>query len=99
MKLSADTLIELNENGCHYITDSQIDAAWKFYTDECNESLMGYMSNKFVFENVVAHFGIERCSCRGGIYTEGNDDGSQTVDLPCQLCNGHGWVKIGGGDD
>jgi len=88
MKLSADTLIELNENGCHYITDSQIDAAWKFYTDECNESLMGYMSNKFVFENVVAHFGIERCEgCDGS----GHDELGERI-YKCPDCNGKGYI-------
>lgn len=74
------------------ITDNQIDMAWKFYTDECNESLMGYMSNKFVFENTVACLGILRCTGCGG---KGYDKkfGGGRFDLTCPDCVGHGWIK------
>jgi hypothetical protein len=54
-------------------------------------------SNTFVSRwSVLAIFNIHHCTCNNGMYTEGNDDGSQTHDRECEVCNGRGWV-VGSG--
>ena len=86
MKLSADTLIELNENGCHYITDSQIDAAWRSIA---HDDLKGPWD--FAALDMLQRLGIEQCEeCGGG----GHDELGERI-YKCPDCNGKGW-KIGG---
>jgi len=73
----------------HHITDKQIDAAWKFA-----HCFIGPARNNHF--KLMLMLGIKRCEapgCDHGTYTEGNDDGSQTCDRPCEVCGGHEWIK------
>lgn len=70
----------------HRITNEQIDAAWKWVPDVIVKQ------KGMLVEPALAELNIYRCACNNGIYTEGNDDGSQTADRVCEVCNKHGWV-------
>jgi hypothetical protein len=67
------------------ITDEQIDAAWIVATSLEPDAI-----------DTLKELGIERCvtlGCESGMYTEGRDDGSDTLTRACEGCNGHRWVK------
>lgn len=95
-KLKAERIqvIQLNDGRPKEIfTHKMIDEAWAFVVDP-----PGHLSNevKEAVEAALGALGIKRCEatgCNNGIYTEGNDDGSRTIDRPCEVCGGHEWVR------
>ena len=76
----------------HHITDEQIDAA----VHRANNWKHEWSS---VAWELLNKLGIEQCGIcdrsPGKQYEWGKGDELQ----PCTNCSGHGWVKIGGGDD
>lgn len=82
-----------------HITDAQIDAAWKF-VNECGPRVRAP-----ILHALNVFFGIVRCEgCVGkgkwNIDTNCGATGQYLGKTPyvCPDCDGHGWVKKGGGD-
>jgi cell division protein FtsB len=82
--------LRLLGDGSYILLVEQIDAAVGFATEECEDP-----HDYHVAWEALNHLNIHRCTCNNGMYTEGNDDGSQTQDRVCELCNGRGWLVKG----
>ncbi len=92
----------LRSKGPH-ITPKMINAAvnliiqWKEYEIWHHRTFTNSHTNRAAYKmwrllNELNIFRCEASGCVNGIYTEGNDDGSQTQERKCELCNGHAWV-------
>ena len=98
-RLHRETVEEINAQDGLFITDAQIDAAWKF-VNECGPRVRAP-----ILHALNVFFGIVRCEgCVGkgkwNIDTNCGATGQYLGKTPyvCPDCDGHGWVKKGGGD-
>jgi hypothetical protein len=81
----------------HYNPDTQVVVSFEMIDAAVDiAGCAGKATKDFVFTCIFPLFNIHRCTCENGMYTEGNDDGSQTRDRKCEVCNGRGWV-VGSG--